>query len=367
MLMPSHMLSVSFIGLHRYYKCTRTTKSWSPEIPFVELYGHLLAVIVTCKLHPSGILHVLWIMASKYTPETNAMPHQVVKIVGSKQVKYFVEGGPNKEKVLNEREAEDVHTSMGSILEDVSVHTGQITPSESPFLNEALTEYTRIHKELQQKGELKDEEPEERVAQEPEERVAQAVREELQGWGVSPLKNIERDVLELDASFTGTIHQSLLTYVFLRNEVPLKLPTLGHLFHTFSEKTCPDEVQYRELLHFLRDVAEDDQKEMKTDESSQPGSRPSVSAHSDLSSPPTNDRTNESWVERFQKMERALDLCDIQNTGLLDKDKARRLIQNYNVILDLNLSPLKIAEATRSIHSEGRIHLASALRCLKGL
>ncbi|XP_012691588.2 uncharacterized protein C1orf87 homolog isoform X3 [Clupea harengus] len=351
-------------------------------------------------------------MASKYTPETNAMPHQVVKIVGSKQVKYFVEGGPNKEKVLNEREAEDVHTSMGSILEDVSVHTGQITPSESPFLNEALTEYTRIHKELQQirdrqcvtapcgdrslsyihlkkslsavtdlrraaqqrslsggreKGELKDEEPEERVAQEPEERVAQAVREELQGWGVSPLKNIERDVLELDASFTGTIHQSLLTYVFLRNEVPLKLPTLGHLFHTFSEKTCPDEVQYRELLHFLRDVAEDDQKEMKTDESSQPGSRPSVSAHSDLSSPPTNDRTNESWVERFQKMERALDLCDIQNTGLLDKDKARRLIQNYNVILDLNLSPLKIAEATRSIHSEGRIHLASALRCLKGL
>ena len=55
-----------------------------------------------------------------------------------------------REKVLNEREAEDVHTSMGSILEDVSVHTGQITPSESPFLNEALTEYTRIHKELQQ-------------------------------------------------------------------------------------------------------------------------------------------------------------------------------------------------------------------------
>ncbi|KAG5275648.1 hypothetical protein AALO_G00123010 [Alosa alosa] len=205
--------------------------------------------------------------------------------------------------------------------------------------------------------------------------VLQAVREELQDWGASSssssssstLGNIERDVLELDTSRTGAIHQAQLTYVFLRNKVPLKLPTLGRLFHMFSKETCPDEVLYRELLHFLSGVAEDDQNKMKIDRSSQPRSRTSVSVHSDPGRPPTNVRTNKSWTERFQKIEKAMDLCDTQNTGYLDKDKARRLLQNYNVILDLHLSPLKIAEVTHTTPSEGKVHLASALRYLKGL
>lgn len=49
-------------------------------------------------------------------------------------------------------------------------------------------------------------------------------------------------------------------------------------------------------------------------------------------------------------------------SGFLDKDKARRLFQNYNVILDLHLSPMKIAEATQTTHSESEVHLASTLR-----
>lgn len=75
--------------------------------------------------------------------------------------------------------------------------------------------------------------------------VLQAVGEELWGWGASSssaLANIEHDVLELDTSHAGTVHQSQLTYVFLRNEVPLKLPTLGRLLQLFSKETCPDEV-----------------------------------------------------------------------------------------------------------------------------
>ncbi|KAL2089550.1 hypothetical protein ACEWY4_014238 [Coilia grayii] len=342
-------------------------------------------------------------MASKYTPETDTMPHLVVKIVGSKQVKYFVEG-PNKEKVFNEGVAEEVPTAMSCIPENESIHSGKTTPSESPL--NVLNEDISIYKELQQirdrqcatapcgdrslsyihvkkslsavtdlckatqpqeslsggkeEGELKE--------RELEERLLRAVREELRGWGGAPIRNIECDVLKLDTSRAGTIHQSQLSYAFLRNEVPLKLPTLGHLFHTFSKDMCPDEVDYGKLLHFLREAtAEDDQKKIKAEEGSQPVSRTSLSACTAASSAPTNGRTSERWMERFHEMERALNLSDTQNTGFLDKDKARRLIQNYNVILDLSLSPLKIAEATRTIQSEGKIHLASALRLLRGL
>ncbi|XP_062412575.1 uncharacterized protein C1orf87 homolog [Sardina pilchardus] len=256
-------------------------------------------------------------MASKYTPETNAMPHLVVKIVASRQVKYFVEE-PDKSKVLN---PEVVAADVPSVVpEDVSVHTGKISPSQSPFLNKALDESAHIHKELQQirerqcvtapcgdrfqsyihlrkslsaltnlrrapsqrqsllgeqgEGEMKDGEPDEERRL-----VLQAVREELRDWcassspsssssspsSPSALGNMERDMLELDTSRTGAIHQAQLTYVFLRSKVPLKLPTLGRLFHVFSKETCPDEVlmQKKVLLcavtsrtHFMRHSAQ---------------------------------------------------------------------------------------------------------------
>lgn len=65
----------------------------SLHLPFAVI--QLLFCFVFHKLLPSGKLHVLCIMAFKCTPEANAVPHLVVKIVGSRQVRYFAEE-PNK-------------------------------------------------------------------------------------------------------------------------------------------------------------------------------------------------------------------------------------------------------------------------------
>lgn len=78
----------------------------------------------------------------------------------------------------------------------------------------------------------------------PQSRIFQAVLEELQGWKHHKLelRKTEEDVVGLDSSHTGTVHQSELTYLFLRRQVPLRLPTLASLLHTFSSPAHPEQV-----------------------------------------------------------------------------------------------------------------------------
>ncbi|XP_067391678.1 uncharacterized protein C1orf87 homolog [Emydura macquarii macquarii] len=75
----------------------------------------------------------------------------------------------------------------------------------------------------------------------------------------------------------------------------------------------------------------------------------------------------EAWIDRFRKLERALYLCDIKNTGMLEKEKAKRLIHNYNLIYDLSLSPLKIDQAFRNFRSGENMPLQPVLQYLKEL
>ncbi|XP_047422248.1 uncharacterized protein C1orf87 homolog isoform X2 [Sciurus carolinensis] len=75
----------------------------------------------------------------------------------------------------------------------------------------------------------------------------------------------------------------------------------------------------------------------------------------------------ETWIDRFRKLENALYLCDLSNTGVLEKERARRLIHNYNLIYNLSLSPRKIDQALRRFRSGENTLLEPALRYLKEL
>ncbi|DAA31247.1 TPA: chromosome 1 open reading frame 87-like protein [Bos taurus] len=75
----------------------------------------------------------------------------------------------------------------------------------------------------------------------------------------------------------------------------------------------------------------------------------------------------ETWIDRFRKLENALYLCDLSNTGVLEKERARRLIHNYNLIYNLSLSPRKIDQALRSFCAGENMLLEPALRYLKEL
>nr|XP_048309412.1 uncharacterized protein C1orf87 homolog isoform X2 [Myodes glareolus] len=75
----------------------------------------------------------------------------------------------------------------------------------------------------------------------------------------------------------------------------------------------------------------------------------------------------ELWIDRFRKLENALYLCDLSNTGVLEKERVRRLIHNYNLIYNLSLSPLRIDQALRRFRSGENVSLEPALRYLKEL
>ncbi|XP_008587637.1 PREDICTED: uncharacterized protein C1orf87 homolog [Galeopterus variegatus] len=85
--------------------------------------------------------------------------------------------------------------------------------------------------------------------------------------------------------------------------------------------------------------------------------------------PATKNKSEECelWIDRFRKLENALYLCDLSNTGVLQKERARRLIHNYNLIYNLSLSPRKIDQALQRFRSGENVLLEPALRYLKEL
>uniref|UniRef100_A0A8D1V3B9 Carcinoma-related EF-hand protein n=1 Tax=Sus scrofa TaxID=9823 RepID=A0A8D1V3B9_PIG len=75
----------------------------------------------------------------------------------------------------------------------------------------------------------------------------------------------------------------------------------------------------------------------------------------------------EIWSDRFRRLENALYLCDLSNTGVVEKERARRLIHNYNLIYNLSLSPRKIDQALRRFRAGENMLLEPALQYLKEL
>ncbi|XP_054837787.1 uncharacterized protein C1orf87 homolog isoform X2 [Eublepharis macularius] len=81
----------------------------------------------------------------------------------------------------------------------------------------------------------------------------------------------------------------------------------------------------------------------------------------------SDSEEHDAWIDRFRKLEKALYLSDVKNTGKLNREKAKRLIHNYNQIYDLSLSPLKIDKAFQHSRPGQDMPLEPLLHYLKEL
>ncbi|XP_029413672.1 uncharacterized protein C1orf87 homolog, partial [Nannospalax galili] len=120
----------------------------------------------------------------------------------------------------------------------------------------------------------------------------------------------------------------------------------------------PEENPWPENCAALTSAPQDPVNSLKVRPVSQPYESPAV-----IKEP----EQHEMWIDRFRKLENALYLCDLNNTGVLEKERARRLIQNYNLMYSLSLSPRKIDQALRKFRSGENLLLEPALRYLKEL
>ncbi|XP_043860189.1 uncharacterized protein C1orf87 homolog isoform X3 [Dromiciops gliroides] len=107
--------------------------------------------------------------------------------------------------------------------------------------------------------------------------------------------------------------------------------------------------------------------ETRASDESQAGRKIRPASQPSLSQLGNEEAQRETWMDRFRKLENALYLCDVNNTGVLEKERAKRLMHNYNLIYNLALSPLKIDQAARRFRRGENLLLEPALRYLKEL
>ncbi|XP_062974207.1 uncharacterized protein C1orf87 homolog [Elgaria multicarinata webbii] len=142
-------------------------------------------------------------------------------------------------------------------------------------------------------------------------------------------------------------------------------------------------VQWKSFVEFLKDVqAGIDPSSLvcrrRKKEKSEDDSQKDKKQHKHLStktwkqmnhdvSDSSDSEERDAWIDRFRKLEKALYMSDVKNTGKLEKEKAKRLIYNYNQIYDLCLSPLKIDKAFRPFRPGQEMPLEPLLHYLKEL
>ncbi|KAI1892068.1 hypothetical protein AGOR_G00150170 [Albula goreensis] len=326
-------------------------------------------------------------MAARSALGADGTPQLVVKIIGSKLIKYYT-NEPKIEKTVDCGESPgrpDLPHSVENEVVNLSPDREEEPPSqplskqllEQDTVRQCVTapagENTQSHIHLKKTPTLRSAphvalgpHSNEHAEGKDEDPLVTMVREELKEWRKEALQIVELELQELDSAHTGTVDQFHLTHVFFRNEVPLQLSTLRLLLHTFSNSACPEEVHYEQLLRFIGDAVLNEEGQENTEPEVRSASHRSVSARSKHPAASVHPET-ENWLQRFHRMEEAMQMGDTQNSGFVDKDKARRLIQNYNLIFNLNLSPLKIDEAIRGAQSDGQVHLDLLLQSLKEL
>nr|XP_008107570.1 PREDICTED: uncharacterized protein C1orf87 homolog isoform X3 [Anolis carolinensis] len=196
------------------------------------------------------------------------------------------------------------------------------------------------------------------------------------------LGKLRLDFMQQDKSFSGLLSLSEIDMICHMNGLPLYPGMLGVLAVTY-DLSRRDRILWNSFVEFLKKVqsgidsaslfSKRSNKE-KGEDNNQKGNK----HHKDLSTEPweeMNPNTSDSsdfekrdaWIDRFGKLEKALYLSDVKNTGKLEKEKAKRLIHNYNQIYDLCLSPLKIDKAFRPFRPGQDMALEPLLQYLKEL
>ncbi|XP_044217172.1 uncharacterized protein C1orf87 [Thunnus albacares] len=210
-------------------------------------------------------------MAQRNTSGTNAIPRLVVKIIGGKQVKQFIEEPQEdmseKEDPLVEAADDDadkrgvmashgrlqdrVDSAVWAVINQVPDRVCMTAPSgdrSRSYIHPKTSHITESRaagaaETTEQKGASEDGDKAE---------LSSAVSDELSDWQLSSLTSTEDDAAALDSTSGGTLDRSEVTHLFLKNDVPLKLPTFSLLLQMFSDECDPDQVHYRKLLRFIR-------------------------------------------------------------------------------------------------------------------
>ncbi|KAE8294582.1 putative protein C1orf87 [Larimichthys crocea] len=208
-------------------------------------------------------------MAQKNTSGANTIPRLVVKIIGSKQVKQFIEEpreadtSKKEENLLVEAEFDDdfkkppekqdaptsrsdrqdrVDSALWAVINQVPNRMCVTAPSgdRSRSYIHPKTHHScdpRAAEVLQTTGQIGVSEDRDKAE------LSSAVREELSDWQLSSLRSAEDDVAALDPAISETLNRSEITHLFLKHDVPLKLPTFSLLLEMFSDKNDPVQVR----------------------------------------------------------------------------------------------------------------------------
>uniref|UniRef100_A0A8C9Q9S8 DUF5580 domain-containing protein n=1 Tax=Spermophilus dauricus TaxID=99837 RepID=A0A8C9Q9S8_SPEDA len=281
----------------------------------------------------------------KTPPRSNAMPDIVVKIIGSKHFRYLAE----KPKI---KQNENLEVETETTLQNPRTGNARQMSKDTPAPTDPSDHKTMDNQDDMEEGKHP------ANNQKPENR-----QELLTGTYCGRF---------LD----GKVSNEKFPSFFLSNQtLPVIVSCLGK-----NEKEAPAISEQPEVSEISQSKAE----HMKTpEEKLNPGNPPAETPTP--KDPPSSLKIRpvsqpflsramknhseecETWIDRFRKLENALYLCDLSNTGVLEKERARRLIHNYNLIYNLSLSPRKIDQALQRFRSGENMLLEPALRYLKEL
>ncbi|KAG7220022.1 hypothetical protein INR49_000671 [Caranx melampygus] len=228
--------------------------------------------------------------------KTNAAPRLVVKIIGSKQVKQFIQEDTSTGTEAENPPAGAAHQDCEKPPDEPDVSRSQQhlhSRSDSAawaVINQVPDRLcvtapsgdrsrSYIHPRSRQHVTEQPETTEQRAESDCRDKseLSSAVRDELSDWQLSSLRSTEDEVAAVDASLSGTVDRSEITHLFLKNHVPLKLPTFSLLLRIFSDKGDPvqlsttphiqsspvhvsnlmhlQQIHYRNLLQFIETSA----------------------------------------------------------------------------------------------------------------
>ncbi|XP_049443052.1 uncharacterized protein C1orf87 [Epinephelus fuscoguttatus] len=219
-------------------------------------------------------------MSQKKLSGANSAPRLVVKIIGSKQVKQFIEEPKEDSGEMAQKETNPpAEAALGDFKktpenQDVTVSRShrQVQHRVDSALWAVINQVpdrlcvtapsgdrsrSYIHPRTPHSSDPSAAEgpqtTEQTAASEDRDKaeLSSAVREELSDWRLSCLRSTEDEVAALDLTCSGTLNRSEITHLFLRNDIPLKLPTFSLLLQMFSDKNDTVQIHYRDLLQFI--------------------------------------------------------------------------------------------------------------------
>ncbi|XP_015275150.1 PREDICTED: uncharacterized protein C1orf87 homolog [Gekko japonicus] len=193
------------------------------------------------------------------------------------------------------------------------------------------------------------------------------------------LGKLSLSFLQQDNSCSGLLSLSEIELICKKHELTLPSGILESLVSTYGIGRR-GRIRWKSFVEFLKEVQDGvdpsflvyrrgkNEDDSQVDKEEHSGLAAKTWKQEKYDTPDSSDsEERDAWIDRFRKLEKALYLSDIKNTGKLNREKAKRLIHNYNQIYDLCLSPLKIDKAFQHSRPGQDMPLEPLLHFLKEL